>query len=51
MGMVFCRGCGKEIHESAVTCPSCGATQGILNTPEMAIGIAKYYPLIQSCPT
>ena len=25
MGMVFCRGCGKEIHESAPTCPHCGA--------------------------
>lgn len=27
MGMVFCRGCGKEIHETAPTCPHCGATQ------------------------
>lgn len=27
MGMVFCRGCGKEIHDSAVTCPHCGAQQ------------------------
>jgi TM2 domain-containing membrane protein YozV len=26
-GMVFCRGCGKEIHTSAPTCPSCGAVQ------------------------
>src|SRR5262245_39640212 len=26
-GMVFCRGCGKEIHNSAPTCPSCGAVQ------------------------
>lgn len=26
--MVFCRGCGKEIHESAATCPHCGAPQG-----------------------
>jgi TM2 domain-containing membrane protein YozV len=25
--MVFCRGCGKEIHSSAPTCPACGATQ------------------------
>lgn len=24
-GMVFCRGCGKELHESANTCPHCGA--------------------------
>ncbi|WEN14695.1 NINE protein [Rhodanobacter sp. AS-Z3] len=28
MGMVFCRGCGKEIHSTAVTCPQCGAPQG-----------------------
>jgi TM2 domain-containing membrane protein YozV/Tfp pilus assembly major pilin PilA len=27
MSMIFCRGCGKEIHESAVTCPHCGAPQ------------------------
>lgn len=27
--MVFCRGCGKEIHESAPSCPSCGAVQAI----------------------
>lgn len=26
-GMVFCRGCGKEIHSSAKACPGCGATQ------------------------
>jgi hypothetical protein len=26
-GMVFCRGCGKELHESAKACPHCGATQ------------------------
>ena len=25
--MVFCRGCGKEIHESAPACPHCGAPQ------------------------
>ena len=25
--MTFCRGCGKPIHESAPTCPHCGATQ------------------------
>ena len=27
--MVFCRGCGKEIHETAPTCPSCGAPQSV----------------------
>lgn len=29
MGMVFCRGCGKEIHETAPSCPHCGALQGL----------------------
>jgi hypothetical protein len=28
MAMVHCRGCGKEIHETALTCPQCGAPQG-----------------------
>jgi len=28
MAMVFCKGCGKEIHDSAATCPHCGAPQG-----------------------
>lgn len=27
MAMVFCRGCGKDIHETAPTCPHCGALQ------------------------
>jgi len=30
--MVYCRGCGKEIHETALTCPSCGAPQLIKPT-------------------
>lgn len=25
--MVYCRGCGKEIHKSAKSCPFCGAVQ------------------------
>lgn len=25
--MVFCRGCGTTIHESASACPKCGAVQ------------------------
>ncbi len=27
--MVFCRGCGKEIHETAPSCPHCGAPQQV----------------------
>ena len=28
MGMTACRGCGKELHDSAQVCPQCGAVQG-----------------------
>jgi len=27
MSMVFCRGCAKEIHSTALACPQCGAPQ------------------------
>ena len=27
MTMVFCRGCGKDLHETAPTCPHCGFVQ------------------------
>ncbi|WP_304543711.1 zinc ribbon domain-containing protein [Sulfurimonas microaerophilic] len=30
--MVYCRGCGKEIHESAEFCPHCGAPQNVSST-------------------
>ncbi|MFJ7795610.1 DUF4190 domain-containing protein [Pseudomonas sp. NPDC096950] len=29
MAMVFCRACAKEIHETAPTCPQCGARQQV----------------------
>lgn len=40
--MVFCRGCGKEIHESAVTCPHCGAPQGRSVSTNTESGSLKY---------
>ena len=40
MPMVFCRGCGKEIHDSAVSCPQCGAVQ-ISQPPVQAIQTAQ----------
>lgn len=30
---VFCRGCGKQIHATAPTCPFCGATQAHVPPP------------------
>lgn len=41
MPMVFCRGCGKEIHDSAVSCPQCGAVQ--ISQPQVqAIQTAQF---------
>ena len=34
MNMVFCRGCGKEIHDSAPFCPFCGAPQSAKALPQ-----------------
>ena len=53
-GMVFCRGCGKEIHETAKTCPNCGAPQrlgaaknkivaGVLALLLGGLGIHRFY--------
>jgi hypothetical protein len=36
MTMVFCRGCGKEIHSSAPLCPHCGAPQASATPPSKA---------------
>ncbi len=33
--MVFCRRCGKEIHETAVSCPHCGAIQNSFLSKEI----------------
>lgn len=39
MTFVHCRRCGEKIHESALTCPKCGAQQGIpsryTNSPDL----------------
>lgn len=37
MAMVFCRGCGKEIHETALACPMCGAPQAGPGTSTPAV--------------
>ena len=41
MSMVFCRGCAKEIHQSAVACPQCGAPQAFnRSTPASTAAVA-----------
>ncbi len=34
MSMVFCRACGAQLHETAPTCPRCGAPQAVQGEPE-----------------
>jgi TM2 domain-containing membrane protein YozV len=56
--MVYCRFCGKELHESAVSCPHCGGRQrtsnasnlpksrvtaGVLGLLLGGIGLHKFY--------
>lgn len=38
MAMVFCRACAKEIHETAPTCPQCGARQHVALATTNGIG-------------
>jgi len=40
--MVFCRGCGKEIHESAISCPQCGAQQVLPKSGKNESDAIKY---------
>ena len=40
MSMVFCRGCGKEIHSTARSCPHCGATQGLAGVGDQCRSVA-----------
>lgn len=37
----FCASCGSEIHEEAIVCPVCGASQQV-NSQETATGIKKF---------
>ena len=47
MAMVFCRGCAKEIHETAEICPSCGAPQGIKSDTDSSRNIGVL--IISAC--
>lgn len=39
--MIFCRGCGKPIHESAPICPHCGAPQQVQAAAVIKPTVAK----------
>ncbi|WP_114501151.1 NINE protein, partial [Klebsiella pneumoniae] len=45
--MVYCRGCGKEIHETAKSCPHCGATNASSGSGEksrIAAPLLAFFP-------
>ena len=35
--MVYSRGCGKQIHATALTCPNCGAPQSVQGVSDKKI--------------
>ena len=43
MSTVFCRGCGKEINESVVYCPHCGASQSTPSAPKKGKGLKIFF--------
>lgn len=45
--MVFCRGCGKQIHHSAVACLGCGAVQS--NATTMNGSDKRILPVLLLC--
>lgn len=45
--MVFCRGCGKQIHHSAVSCPNCGAVQSTVAA--MNVSVKRILPAMLLC--
>ncbi|MFK3771555.1 DUF4190 domain-containing protein [Pseudomonas sp. NPDC089406] len=46
MAMVYCRGCARQLHETAHTCPQCGAPQ--FATPATAAGAGSSWKAITS---
>lgn len=44
--MVFCRGCGKQLHETALTCPGCGAPQTSSNQAQDGSDGPLWRPII-----
>lgn len=48
MAMVYCRGCGKEIHETAPTCPQCGFVQFTQETNSLWMSMVAFVLAILS---
>lgn len=50
-GMVYCRGCGKEIHHTAMSCPFCGCVQGapFREAQEAGPGGMRFGQAVKTC--
>ncbi|MBV6286723.1 DUF4190 domain-containing protein [Pseudomonas aegrilactucae] len=46
MAMVFCRGCAKEIHETAPSCPQCGAVQHLPSHAQQAAQASPWMGIV-----
>lgn len=44
MSMIFCRGCGQQIHISAPTCPHCGAPNAVTQASSETVAVAESLP-------
>lgn len=49
MPMVFCSRCGKEIHDSAVSCPGCGAMQVARPPVQFSVTDKRILPAFLLC--
>lgn len=47
--MIYCQGCGKEMHESAQACPSCGAPNANALTGNKSRVVAGVLALLVGC--
>lgn len=48
--MIFCTGCGKELHETAPMCPHCGKSQKVATTHSTNVdaSLGPLWPAITS---
>ena len=49
MAMVYCRGCAKQLHDSAPACPQCGALQFASSTAAHASGGSAWLAIASLC--
>lgn len=46
MAMVYCRGCARQLHETAPACPQCGAPQHATSSTKLARGESPWMGIV-----